>query len=101
MDVHLRGGSLQSGSHEKPGPSCRLRSPRPTVYALVGRNAVTKSFTNSDHSKGIEPLSLIFPHPARIVPYATAFARRSIACVALLVVPYLAYATVHQIPKWP
>ena len=32
-------GGLQSGSHEKPGASCRLRSPRGAVNALAGRKA--------------------------------------------------------------
>jgi hypothetical protein len=59
------------------------------------------------HSVNLRPLifiallMLLYWDAPRVVPYATVFARRSIACVAFLLVPFLVYATVHQLSKWP
>ena len=63
--VHLRGGGLQSGSHEKPGASSRLRSRRAPVSALEGRQAATNHSQNSDHNKGINPHCSFLPQPVR------------------------------------
>src|SRR5579863_2879909 len=52
MDVHLRGGGLQSGSHEKPSPSHRLRL-RPAPDHAVGHlNAATKLLTKTKITPG-------------------------------------------------
>jgi len=46
-------------------------------------------------------LALLYWDAPRVVPYTTAFARRSIVCVALLVVPALFYSMIFRVPKWP
>ena len=46
-------------------------------------------------------LALLYWDAPRLVPYATAFARRSIALVALLLVPALLYSAIFRMPKWP
>jgi hypothetical protein len=65
MDVHLRGGGLQSGSHEKPGASCRLRSRRAPVNALASRKTATKSFTKQRSQQEDQAARLVFPQPVR------------------------------------
>src|ERR1019366_6931060 len=63
MDVHLRGGGLQSGSHEKPGASCRLRSRRAPVNALASCKTATKSFTKQRSQQEDQAARLVFPQP--------------------------------------
>ena len=65
--VHLRGGGLQSGSHEKPGASCRLRSRRAPVNALASRKTATKSFTKQRSQQEDQAARLVFPQPVKQV----------------------------------
>src|ERR1035441_6245941 len=88
MDVHLRGGCLQSGSNAKPGASRGLRIATGPAAALRDLAESPNHPQNDFHSKGIKLparffrnlLSIEMPDPFRAASIFSISRTRKITC---------------------